>query len=159
MWARDCVGIIGLDYRSTLVVVSECARHNKKPTCCPWCVGVPQLCARRRAGRGGTRTNISTTRISLSPTTCRADTTQWKVCFLVFAYSWLRRRAMHTIANVCTHIRARVLACNLNTTPNVLAELHTFIQSLVDMPSKRPGTCPPPRLSYEACAGQFAMGL
>ena len=125
-------------------------RHNMKPTCCPWCVvcvGAGQLFACRRAGRGGTRTNISTTRTSLSPTTCQANTAQWKVCFLVFAYSWLRRRATHTIANVCTNIRARVGACNLNTTPNVLAELHTFIQSLIDMPSKRPGTCPPPRLS------------
>ena len=100
-----------------------------------------KLFACRRAGRGGTRTNISTTQTSLSLTTCRANTAQLEVCFLVFAYSWLRRRVIHAIANVCMR------ACNLNTTPNVLAELHTFIQSLIDMPSKRPGTCPPPRLS------------
>merc|ERR1712032_1010746 len=39
------------------------------------------------------------------------------------------------------------VAYNVSGGHNSVKELHTFIQSLIDMPSKRPGTCPPPRLS------------
>ena len=133
-------------------------RHNTKPTCRPLCVayvGVGESFACRRAGRGGTRTNSSTTQTSLSPTTCRANTTRWKVCFLSFAYTWLRCRVCVVYCGDASYIQshlpaltyAHVRACNVNTTPNLHVELHTFIQSLIDMPSKRPGTCPPPRLS------------
>ena len=165
MWTRDYVGIIGLDSQSTLVVVSECARHNRKPTCCPWCVvcvGAGQLFACRRAGRGGTRTNISTTQTSLSLTTCRANTAQLEVCFLVFAYSWLRRRVIPTIANVCTHIRARVGACNLNTTPECACRVaHVYSKPdrhAFEAPRHVPAPTPLAH-SCEACAGRCAMGL
>ena len=118
-----------------------------------------QSFACRRAGRGGTRTNISTTRTSLSPTTCQADTTRRKVCFLQFVAAPTR----HTYNHQCLHSHTRTCGC---VQPEHNPECACRVAHVYSKPDRHAFEAPrhvpaptPLAHSCEACAGRCAMGL
>ena len=165
MWTRDCVGIIGLDCQSTLVVVSECARHNRKPTCCPWCVvcvGVGQIVCMQTSWawrHSYKHLNYSDFTVAYNVSGGHNSTEGLLSRFCIFVASPTR----HTYNRQCLHSHTRTCAC---VQPEHNPECACRVAHVYSKPDRHAFEAPrhvpaptPLAHSCEACAGRCAMGL